>query len=268
MLDIPLQPELYKRLRKGERVVLFGRRGSGKSTLVAELREDLMRDDVPCGHANVTEHLDDITKALEQAYPTVNVSAIRRRAARSRLWLAADKCQGVLLLDHIVDMNNAMVGFLRRLVGGIAGVLLVLDVDTPRERAKVRPGRLGGLPLQMLPFSTAAMRSLLRSECDRRGFQIIDTRAERQLVHAAFGRPGWIAQCTALAERTHYWLDGRLALINLLCSDTEIALRYGAQALAQLDSAGRTTRTAVKTNSDLGLTAMRAEDYSSPKAPR
>jgi len=269
MLDIPVQTELYKRLRKGERVVLFGRRGSGKSTLVAALREGLICDGIPCGHANVTEHLDDITKALEQAYPTVNVSAIRRRAARSRLWLAADKCQGVLLLDHIVEMNNAMVGFLRRLVGGIAGVLLVLDVDTPRERAKVRPGRLGGLPLQMPAFSATAMRSLLRSELDRRGFPTIDTRAEQQLVHAALGRPGWIARCAALAEHTHYWREGRLALTNLLCADTEIALRFGAQALAQLDTAGRGKRTRLATNSNgLGLTAASGEIYSSPKGPR
>jgi hypothetical protein len=236
--------------------------------LVSALQEDLRRDDIPCGHAIVTEHLDDITRALEQAYPTVNVSAIRRRAARSRLWLAADKCQGVLLLDHIVKMNNAMIGFLRHLVGGIAGVLLVLDVDSPRERAQVRPGRLGGLPLQMPPFSAIAVRSLLRSECDRRGIAILDTRAERQLVHAALGRPGWIAQCAALAERTHYWRDGRLALINLLCSDTEIALRYGAQALAELDIAGRGMRTGSTSNSELGLTAMAGEIYSSPKAPR
>jgi energy-coupling factor transporter ATP-binding protein EcfA2 len=268
MLETPLQSELYKRLRKGERVVLFGRRGTGKSTLVAALHEDLMREGVPCGHANVTEHLDDITRALEQAYPSVNVSAIRRRAARSRLWLAADKRQGVLLLDHIAEMNNAMVGFLRRLVGGIAGVLLVLDVDTPRERAKVRPGRLGGLPLQMPPFSAIAVRSLLRSECERRGFPLLDKPAERQLVHAALGRPGWIAQCTALAERTHYWQDGRLAMINLLCSDTEIALRYGAQALAQLDMTGRGARTGLTTNNGPGLAAMRGEIYSSPKAPR
>ncbi|HTT06456.1 MAG TPA: ATP-binding protein [Steroidobacteraceae bacterium] len=265
MLEIPLQSELYNRLRKGERVVLFGRRGAGKSTLVAALGEQLRRDHIPCGHAIVTEQLNDITRALEQAYPTVNVSAIRRRTARARLWLAADKCQAVLLLDHIVDINNAMAGFLRRLVGGIAGVLLVLDVDTPRERAKVRPGRLGGLPLQMPPFSSNAVRSLLRSECGRRDFPSLDMRAERQLVRAALGRPGWIARCVALAEHTHYWREGRLALTNLLCADTEIALRYGAQALAQLDAAGRVADKLTTNGNGPGLTAARGEIYSSPK---
>ena len=228
--------ELLMRLRKGERVVLYGRRGAGKSTVVAALRERLEREGIPCGHCAGTAHLDDITQALQRAYPTVDVTSIQRRAARSRLWLAADQKQGVLLLDHITQLNNAMVGFLRRLVGGIAGVMLVLDVDTPRERSKMRVGRLGGIPLQLPPFPPAEMRSLWLEERTRRGLPILDLRTERHLIHAAQGRPGWIVRCAALAERDHYWREGKLALINLLCSDTEIAVRYGAQALAELQS--------------------------------
>lgn len=239
-----LRLEILKRLRKGERVVLYGRRGSGKSTVVAMLQEDIEREHMPCGHCTATAHLDDITRALERAYPTVDVTAICRRAARSRLYLAADQRQGVLLLDHVTEMNNAMVGFLRRLVGGIVSVLLVLDVDTPGERARVRPGRLGGLALQMPSLASTAMRSLLGKECARRGFPTLDPATRHRLLHSALGRPGWIVQCATLAEQQRYWREERLALLNLLCSDTEIAVRYGTQTLADLEFAARATRSA------------------------
>lgn len=232
----PLIVDLLMRLRKGERVVLYGRRGAGKSTVVAALQEKLEREGIPCGHCAATAHLDDITQALQRAYPTIDVTSVRRRAARSRLWLAADQTRGVLLLDHVTQLSNAMVGFLRHLVGGVAGVLLVLDVDTTRERSKMRPGRLGAVPLQIPPLLPAAMRSLWLEERIRRDLPDLPLRAERQLMHAAEGRPGWLVQCAALAERSRYWREGQLALVNLLCSDTEIAVRYGARALADLES--------------------------------
>lgn len=232
----PLILDLLMRLRKGQRVVLYGRRGAGKSTVVAALLENLKQEGIPCGHCAATAHLDDITQALQRAYPKVDVTSIRRRAARSRLWLAADQSQGVLLLDHVAQLSNAMVGFLRHLVGGIVGVLLVLDVDTPRERSKMRPGRLGAVPLQIPPLLPAAMRSVWLEERMRRGLPNLDLRTERQLMHAAEGRPGWLVQCAALAERAHYWREKQLALVNLLCADTEIAVRYGARALADLQA--------------------------------
>ena len=230
-----LRLELLRRLGAGERVILCGPRGAGKSTLVAALQRDIECAGLPCGHCAATAHLDDITRALERAYPTIDVAAIRRRAARSRLWLAADQRPGVLLLDHVTQLNNAMVGFLRRLAGGIAGVLLVLDVDSARERQAVRPGRLGGIPRQMPPLPAATLRALWREQCTRRALPLPPSRAERQLLRAAHGRPGWIVQCAELAAHPRYWREGQLTLLNLLCSDTEIALRYGAQELAALD---------------------------------
>jgi len=42
-----------------------------------------------------------------------------------RLHMTADRIFGVLLLDHTREITTAMIGFLRRLRGGIIGALLV-----------------------------------------------------------------------------------------------------------------------------------------------
>ena len=227
--------EMVVRLRQGERLILYGPRGAGKSVLLAHLQRELIRSGVPCGCSLATGHLDDITQALARAYPEVKASAVvKRRTARSRLWIAADRRGGVLLLDHVTAVSNAMVGFMRRLVGGVAGVLLVIDVDVERERQLVRPGRLGGLPRRMPAMPADSLKSLWRRECRKRGLAPVQPEIERRLLRTAAGRPGWIVQCADFAEQSHYWRDGRLALVNLLCADTAIALRFGTQELGRL----------------------------------
>jgi energy-coupling factor transporter ATP-binding protein EcfA2 len=241
-----LRQQVLARLQRGERVALYGPRGAGKTTLLARLHQELSRAGIPCGRSPATSHLDDITQALAGAYPEVNAVDVARRTARSRLWIAADRRGGVLLLDHVTAVNNAMVGFMRRLVGGIAGVLFVFDVDTPRERNLIRPGRLGGMPLAMPSTSTATLRMLWRRECMRSGVLVSDLDVERRVVRAAAGRPGWIVQCAELVTERHYWREHSLALVNLLCADAEIALRFGVQQLADLDRSSRLRSQAVR----------------------
>lgn len=228
--------QLQERLCRGERVVLYGPRGSGKSTLVERLYRELRSARAPCGRSTSTGHLDDITRALAEAYPAVNAATGTRRAARSKLWVAADQRGGVLLLDQVTTLNNAMVGFLRRLVGGVAGVLLVFDVDSARERSRLRPGRLGALPICMPLPAMRPLRSLWRHECDRHGIDRPERDVERQLLQAAAGRVGWVVQCAQFARESRYWDGSRLARANLLQGDTEIAVRFGQAALQALKS--------------------------------
>ena len=148
--------DLADRLTRGEHLVLWGPIGSGKTTLLAAIRRRIA--DRACASAPVTQSLDDITQAFERAFPGVPTQGIPRRAARARLWRAADRAPAVLLLDHVGMVNTAMKGFLRRLRGGIAGVLLVFDIDSPRERARLRTQHLGCLSVRIPALPSRVQR--------------------------------------------------------------------------------------------------------------
>jgi AAA ATPase domain len=221
-----LRADLLERIGRGEHLILYGPRGSGKSTLVAQLHARFSRANIPCALGRSTSCLDDITRALEAAYPNVNIHGVNRRTARYRLWSAADRRRCVLLLDHLTDVSTAMVGFLRRLRGGVGGVLLVVDVDVERERTRMRKrARSLALAVRMPLASTLQLRRLLHSRCAERGLSV-EAKAEHQLLHTAQGRPGWIVLCTRLMTDARYWHKGRL-YPSLLCTDTEITLRQG-----------------------------------------
>jgi len=216
--------DLFDRVGRGEHLILYGPRGSGKSTLVSQLHARFAKANTPCGLAQYTSCLDDITRTMESAYPEVNIQGVARRTARARLWNAADRRGCVLLLDHLTKVSTAMVGFCRRLRGGIAGVLFVSDVDVERERQQMRAKR-HALSVRMPPVSTRQLRMLLRSRCAEHDLTVaLDM--ERQILRAAQGRPGWVIQCMTLMPHSRYWHDGRL-YPTLLCTDTEITLRQG-----------------------------------------
>ena len=222
-----LLASLMTRLRRGEHLVLYGPRGVGKSTLLAELEKRFVDLRVPCGRSSTTTSLESITHALERAYPTVETREVRRRTARWRLWSAADARAGVILLDHLGCVSNAMVSFLRRrLHGGVVGVLSAVDVDDERERAQMKPWRLGALSVRMPLASRRQVRRLLIARCRSLRLPPLHPDDEHRLVSASRGRPGWIVQCTALACDQRYWSHGR-PLSSVLCMDAEALLRYG-----------------------------------------
>lgn len=222
---------LEERLRRGEHLALYGPRGSGKSAILAELHGRLTRARVPCALSPSTTSLDDITRALEQAYPGVRTLELARRAARARLWWAADQRFGVLLLDHLSDVSSAMIGFLRRLHGHVVGALSAVDVEDERERQQMKPWRYGAVSVRMPLVPSGRLRRLLHARCASLGLPPHDEEQEHRLVHEARGRPGWIIQCTELERDARYWCAHGL-LLSVLCTDTEAAVRY--QALEML----------------------------------
>jgi predicted ATPase len=227
-----LRMDLLERLAHADHVVLYGPRGSGKTTLVLQLHARFTRAHIPCALCKSTASLDDITRTMEAAYPQVDTQSVSRKTARARLWDAADRRGCVLLLDHVTDVSTAMVGFGRRLRGGIAGVLYVVDVDVDREKQRMRRKRLA-LSARMPPASMPQLRALLRSRCEECGFAI-KPEIERQILKTAQGRPGWIVQATTLMNEPRYWHDGHL-YPTLLCTDTEITIRQGALHLLAPD---------------------------------
>ena len=221
-----LRADLHKRLDLGQHLILYGPRGSGKSRLVEQLHARFLRARTPCAISPSTACLEDVTRALQVAYPEVKTQTVNKRTARYRLWSAADRRRGVLLLDHFTDVGTAMISFFRRLRGGVAGVLFVIDVDVERERMRMRKrGRSLALSVRMPLASRGQLRRLLHARCAEHGFSV-EPEAEQQLLHTAHGRPGWIVLCTRLMADARYWHAGHL-YPSLLCTDTEITLRQG-----------------------------------------
>lgn len=221
-----LRADLLERLGLGQHLILYGPRGSGKSRLVDELHSRFVGTGTPCAIARSTSCLEDVTRVLQVAYPQVNTEAVNKRTARYRLWSAADRRRCVLLLDHVTHVGTAMISFFRRLRGGVAGVLFVIDVDVERERLRMRKrGRSLALSVRMPLASSRQLRSLLHSRCAQQGFSV-GPEAEHQLLQTAQGRPGWIVLCTRLMADARYWHEGHL-YPTLLCTDTEITLRQG-----------------------------------------
>jgi hypothetical protein len=116
-----------------------------------------------------------------------------------------------------------MKGWLRRLRGGVTGVVLAVDVDSPRERERLRAMRIGSTALQMPPTASRTLSRLLVSSWTHSPTSL-GTQARRTLVRAARGRPGWVTQSVALAADPQYWNHGQLKT-EVLILDTEIRLR-------------------------------------------
>jgi hypothetical protein len=234
-----LATDLERRLLHGEHLTLFGPRGSGKSTLLTRLHSRFIAAGIPCAYSSITTSLDDITRALERAYPEALSEDISRRAARSRLWMAADQRFGILLLDHFSSVSNAMVFLLKRLHGKIAGVLTAVDIDNQRERSRIRrPSRYGAMSVKMPLTSTRQLRRLLYTLTGGLGLLPLAPAIEQRLLESARGRPGWIVKCMELACQPRYWCEHGL-LVRTLCVDTEAVVRYQALHMLRPPSLAR-----------------------------
>jgi hypothetical protein len=209
-------------LRQGRHIVLWGPRGSGKSTLLRAVGHEI--GNAHCALSVATSALDDITRALERAYTDTPTHGIKRRAARARLWRAADAEPGCLLLDHVTRVPTAMKGWLRRLRGGVVGVVLAVDVDSPRERDRLRALKIGCVTKRMPPARAQSLSRLLTRLWSATKLSPLLAPTRRALIRAARGRPGWLVQCAGLAADSRYWHDGQLQ-VHVLILDTEMSLR-------------------------------------------
>jgi hypothetical protein len=223
-----LRRDVGRRLRRGEHMVLYGACGSGKSTLLGDLQARLVGAGIVCARAAQTRGLGDITRALDLAFPAVDTLDVPQRTAQPRLWKAADLQGGVLLLDHLTDVSNVMVSFLRKLRGG---VLTAVDTEVEQERHRMKPWRLGALSMRMPPLPPTLLRELLQARCAELHVPLPGADAVEQLLRAARGRPGWVLKCVELQAQGHY-RQGEQIFVSELSYDTENALRDVALGMA------------------------------------
>jgi predicted ATPase len=229
--------QLGARLRTGSHLILYGPRGVGKSTLIREIADHCKAISTPCGLASETSGLPDIVAALTEAYPYADIEGLTKRATAGRLRWVADRAPGVLLLDHATMVTTAMLGYLRRLRGGIVGALLVVDVDSPHERDRLRSWQAGALSIRMPPVSSRRLRRLLSAATQARHLPDLEPQMVRYIMRVARGRIGWVTECIRRLPMQEYWRDDRLHLAAL-CMDTEIAIRQSRHGPRMLHRRG------------------------------
>jgi hypothetical protein len=222
-----MRKDVSRRLRRGEHLVLYGPWGSGKTTVVIDLESRFKEAGIRCGRSERTQSLDDIVAALSAVYPSPDSPAADFQDERARLWQAASGKAGILLLDHLLAVDNSMARFLRRLHRGTVGVLSVVDIELEEEQRKLRPWRLGTLAVRIPPESADRLARILEAAHEDYGLPPLKGDFESQLLRFAQGRPGWIHQCIELERNGHYWQDDQL-FITQLCEDTDRALRRAA----------------------------------------
>ena len=235
-----MRKDISRRLRRGEHLVLYGPWGGGKTTVVIELEGRFRQAGIPCGRSELTQSVDDILNALKAAYPSVDTTGLDLLGARARFVEAAISSAGILLLDHVIEVDNLMARFLQRLHRGPIGVLSVVDVEVEEEKRSLRPWRLGTLAVRIPPEPTSRLAELLESYHREHGLPPLKDEFKAQLLRFAQGRPGWIRACLELEREGHYWQDDQL-FISQLCEDTDRAMRWAAeQALGLASKANQT----------------------------
>jgi len=230
-----MRKDISRRLRRGEHLVLYGPWGSGKTTVVIELEGRFRQAGIPCGRSELTQSVDDILDALKAVYPSVDTTGLDLPTARAQFVEAAIARAGILLLDHVIEVDNLMARFLQRLHRGPIGVLSVVDVEVEEEKRRLRPWRLGTLAVRIPPESSNRLAELLESSHRDQGLPPLKTEFKSQLLRFAQGRPGWIRTCIELERNGHYWQDDQL-FISQLCEDTDRAMRWAAEQALGLAS--------------------------------
>lgn len=214
----------------GETVLVYGPLGIGKTAMLWDLARRAEQAGRPCAICPRTERLSDVTAALVRGYAT-GAGALTQRQRRSRVRLAIERKPGILLLDHLLDVGNAVKGYLRSLRGTGLGVVIAADVEQPRDHARVRALGMAYRELALPPLHGRYQRRLLDREIDSQMPPHPISESDRDaLIRVAQGRPGWIGRLVAASLQARYWREDRL-LIDLLAAEVSMAVtsHYGAR---------------------------------------
>lgn len=196
-------------LDRGLVVVVYGRVGVGKSTLLRALARRARQVGRPCALAARTLSLSDFTKALARAYPRVSTSGPQRHI-RGRLRMAMEKQPGVLLFDDLGQTGTAFKGAIRSVRGTGLGVVLAADADHPRDHERIRALALSHYEIELRPLHGNSMRALLdRLVAHHTLAGTLTADHLRDLVAATEGLPGRAIEFAEALTRPESWSAGR-----------------------------------------------------------
>jgi hypothetical protein len=205
-------------------VLLYGPIGIGKTSVLAAVAERSRVAGRPCGVAERTMSISDVTRALACAYP--DVCAPTQRRLRSSLRQCVDGRPAVILLDHVLNAPTAMKGFLRTLRGTRTGVAFAVDADQPRDHARARGLHLTYREIALPPLERRHMRRLLEAKL-RAADQLVSEADQDALLDLARGRPGWIVMFAERLCDRQYWRNDRVRLDRLrLDASADVLARY------------------------------------------
>jgi hypothetical protein len=221
-----LVAELTRLALEGETVLLYGRRGVGKTAVLEAVGSEVRRYGRACSISLRTEVLADVVEALARCYP--HARGPSRWATRARLSVAARERPAVLLLDHLGAATPAVRSYLKRLRGTRLGVIIAADVEHSRDRAYVRSLRLAYREMEVSPLERRVMYRFLDVALEGRPLGrplLSDERAK--LLKLAAGRPGVAALLLELLGRSTASREGPIHWELLRCEvSAAIAAAY------------------------------------------
>jgi hypothetical protein len=208
--------QLTRLALEGETVLIYGRKGTGKTAVLEAVESEIRRSGRACSIAHRTEVLADVVDALAECYP--DVSAPNRLATRARLRAAVREFPAVLLLDHLAATTAPVRSYLRTLRGTGLGVILAANVEHARDRAQVRSLRLAYREIEVPPLEKHILERVLDAELEKRPPERVLAPSERaRLLEVAGGRPGVVALLLELLDRTTPTGEGRIHWELLRC---------------------------------------------------
>lgn len=208
----------------GHTVLVFGPLGIGKTAILQEVVRRAAEAGRAHAYAARTAAMQDVTRALAEAYPAVSARAGSQRQLRSRLLLAVEERPGILILDHVQRAGTALKGLLRTLDGTGLAILIAADVEHARDHARVRAMRLAYREQHVPPLHGRHMNLILDAHLAQRPLPHPLTEVDRSsLLRIAAGRPGVIHMLLERLEMDRYWRDGQV-LSEILRSDVSMAI--------------------------------------------
>lgn len=196
-------------LDQGEVVVVYGRVGVGKSSVLRAVERWTHERGRPCAFATRTASLADFTEALGRAYPSVPRGPTQR-LWRGRLRMAAERRPGVLLFDDLGHTAAAFKGAVQSVRGIGLGIALAADVDQPRDRDRIRRLGLSYREMELRPLHGSSIRALMESLLETRMLPFVLAPADFRLLAAATdGLPGRAVDFAGALVDPDAWRGGR-----------------------------------------------------------